>query len=311
MSVIRRISLALAALALVVIGGYCVELAVPKHDYFVERAGVLANVTVIDTVESAATDQVVQLESSTGLRVDLRVLRPQFKQNQRLPLVFVLGGRRAGKDAVELVGDPRGIAYAAVDYPYDKDRPLDSFWTSATGLYSVQQAFLDTPPAVLLAISWLVQQPWVDPDRVELVGVSLGVPFAAVAGALDERVTRVWLMHGGGDNLSWVMHLARDEIENETLRSLASRLALFAVYGNTFDTRRWMLEIAPRPLIIVAAREDDFVPRASQESMIAAASGEHVELIWTEGRHVGPRREKEVQQLLDIISGRVAESAPE
>jgi fermentation-respiration switch protein FrsA (DUF1100 family) len=72
-----------------------------------------------------------------------------------------------------------------------------------------------------------------------------------------------------------------------------------------------MLEIAPRPLIIVAAREDDFVPRASLESMIAAASGEHVELIWTEGRHVGPRRAKEVQQLLDIISGRVAGSVDE
>jgi len=308
---IRRITFVLTALALIVIGGYCVELAVPKHDYFVERAGVPVNVTVIDTGESGATDQVVQLQSSTGLQVDLRVLRPQSGADQRLPLVFVLGGRRAGKDAVELVGEPRGIAYAAVDYPYDKDRPLDAFWTSAAGLYSVQQAFLDTPPAVMLAISWLVQQPWVDPDRVELVGVSLGVPFAAVAGALDERVTRVWLMHGGGDNLSWVMHLARDEIENETLRYLASRLALFAVYGNSFDTQRWMLEIAPRPLIIVAAREDDFVPRASLESMIAAASGEHVELIWTEGRHVGPRRAKEVQQLLDIISGRVAGSVDE
>jgi len=308
---IRRIILVLAALLLAVICGYCVELAIPKHDYFVERAGLPVKYAVIDTSESVATDQVVRLESSTGLRVDLRILRPAYGEDHRFPLVFVLAGRRAGKDAVELVGEPAGIAYAAIDYPYDQDRPLDAFWTSAAGLYSVQQAFLDTPPAVLLAISWLVQQPWVDTERVELVGVSLGVPFAATAGALDERITRVWLMHGGGDNLSWVMHLARDEIENETLRYLASRLALFAVYGNSFDTRHWILQIAPRPLIIVAAREDDLVPRASQESMIEAARGEHVELIWTEGRHVGLRRQEEVEQLLEIISSRVLGSVPE
>ncbi|MDH3554190.1 MAG: acetylxylan esterase, partial [Gammaproteobacteria bacterium] len=296
----------IAALLLAAVGAYCIELAIPKHDYFVQRAGTLRRVEIIDSSESVAISETVELESSTGLLVSMRTLRPRNAAARRLPLVLVLSGRGAGKDAVELVSDPQGIAYAAIDYPYDSDQALDEFWTSAAGLYAVQQAFIDTPPAVLLALSWLLQQPWVDQKNVELVGVSLGVPFAAVAGAVDKRFTRVWLMHGGGDNLSWVMYLARDQIENDTLRNLASRVALFAVYGNSFNTARWIRETAPRPVIIVAAHDDDIVPRSSQQPLIEAATSEHVELIWTEGQHVGRRRQEEVQLLLDIISSRVA-----
>ncbi len=301
-----RIASIITALLLAAIGAYSIELAIPKHDYFAERAGTLQSSEIIGSDDSVAISETLRLEASTGLRVDMRLLRPAAAEGQKVPLVLVLGGRRTGKDAVELVGEPKGIAYAAIDYPHDSDPALDEFWTSAAGLYAVQQAFIDTPPAVSLALSWLLRQPWVDQEHVELVGVSLGVPFAAVAGAIDKRFTRVWLMHGGGDNLSWVMHLARDQIENDTLRNLASRAALFAVYGNSFDTARWIQETAPRPVIIVAAREDDLVPRSSQEPLIEAAQSDHVELIWTEGQHVGPRRQKEIALLLDIIASRVA-----
>ena len=41
-----------------------------------------------------------------------------------------------------------------------------------------------------LAVDWAEQQDWFDAGNVELVGASLGVPFTAVAGALDERFTR-------------------------------------------------------------------------------------------------------------------------
>ena len=91
------------------------------------------------------------------------------------------------------------------------------------------------------------------------------------AGALDARFSRVWLMHGGGDNVHWVAGNLHDEIESDLLRQLVARIALFTVYGNSFDTRRWIPEIAPRPLIIVMARDDDFVPREAQQPMLEAA----------------------------------------
>jgi hypothetical protein len=67
-----------------------------------------------------------------------------------------------------------------------------------------------------------------------------------------------------------------------------------------------MPEIAPRPLIIVAARDDDYVPRSAQKPLEqAAAASPHIELIWTDGRHIGPNRGNELQQLLAIVRNRV------
>ena len=156
-----------------------------------------------------------------------------------------------------------------------------------------------------LALTWLLEQEWIDTERAELAGASLGVPFALVAGAIDERFSRVWMLHGGGDNLAWVSHAARRHIDNDFMRRQLSRLALFLVHGNSFDPQRWIPEIAPRPLIMVAARDDDFVPYEAQAPLEAMARSPNVELIWTDGRHIQPNRGNELQQLIAIVRNRV------
>jgi fermentation-respiration switch protein FrsA (DUF1100 family) len=131
------------------------------------------------------------------------------------------------------------------------------------------------------------------------------VPFTAVAGAIDERFSRVWLLHGGAENLPWVMHLGRRYIENEFLRGIVARGALLLVYGNSFEAIDWIHEIGPRPLVIVSARNDDFVPHEAQQPFIAAAESEFIDLVWTEGKHIRPTREEELQQLLDVVLSRI------
>ena len=278
---------------------YAVHLATPQHDYLVERRGQLVLAEVTASVQGGVVDELLRLESSSGLKVDARVKRPDT--GERLPVLLMLGGHDTGKDAVDLVGLPAGVAFVAPDYPYEADHHPDGFRESMAVVDDVQRAFLDAPPALSVVLDWLLEQPWVDPDRVELLGVSLGVPFAAPAGALDERFSRVWLMHGGGDNVSWVSHAGRKNIENETLRRIVARLALLLVYGNTFDTLHWIEKTAPRPVILVMARDDDYVPREAQQPLIEIASREHVELIWTEGLHIGPERTFELQQLLQTV----------
>lgn len=301
----RRILLLTGLVVMLALAGYALELAIPKRDYFIERAGSLADQQHMAAQAGNDWHESVHLVSSSGLEVDMRVVRPAFDGSNRLPVVLMLGGHEAGKDGVDLVGAPDVIAFAAIDYPYESGRDLNDFWSSVAAIPDIQRAFLNSPPALSLAVTWLLEQPWADPERIELAGISLGVPFAAPAGALDPRISRVWLLHGGGDNASWAAHNARRQIENDTLRELTARLTLFAVYGRSFDTRRWIPEIAPRPLIIVMARDDDFVPKESQQPLIEAAASEYVELIWTEGRHIGPSRKNELRQLLDIVTNRI------
>lgn len=303
--------LAALALIVVVVGLYWLELAIPKRDYFIERRGTLADVKVIESVDGGVVQQHVRLRASTGLAVEARLVRPAVAPGETLPVIVVMGGEGTGKNAVDLVGAPQGIAYLALDYPYEGDQELDAFWESLNAIPGIQQAFLDSPPAMSLAVDWAEQQSWFDPDNVELVGASLGVPFTAVAGALDERFTRVWLLHGGAENVPWVMHVGRRYVENEFLRGLLTRLALLLVYGNSFEAIDWIPEIAPRPLIIVAARNDDFVPPEAQQPFIeAAAASEHIEIVWTEGRHIRPTRREELQQLLDVVLSRIDAREP-
>jgi dienelactone hydrolase len=305
----RRILLISLALTAAVVTLYCVRLGWPQRDYFIERAGSPTQIELAATDRPDGITETVSLVSSSGLRVDLRTLRPPAADGERLPVLILLGGHRTGRNAVDLVGEPDGIAFAAIDYPYEASHHLDGFWESLAAVPAIQQAFRDTPPALSLALTWLLQQSWVDPQRVELVGVSLGVPFAAAAGGVDKRFSRVWLLHGGADNQSWVEHAGRRSISNDTLRRVAAAAALFLVYGRSLDTRDWLPEIAPRPLIVVAARGDDFVPPAAQAPFIEAAKNGNVELIWTDGRHIQPNRIDELRQLLDIVRSRVTAAA--
>jgi dienelactone hydrolase len=306
MSSRRRRILETAGLVIALaVAAYCLELAIPKREYFFHRAGSLAGYQ--HRAERAGEDwfEYVHLVSSSGLEIDMRVYRPDYDGGPALPVLLLLGGFNTGKDAVELVGAAEGIAYAAIDYPYSGRHDLGTFWGSIAAIPGAQSAFLDAPAGLMLALQWLLDQPWADGGRIELAGISLGVPFAAPAGALEQRFSRVWLLHGGGNNAAWVSANVSRHIENDVLRTLATRLTLFAVYGNSFDTGHWIRQIAPRPLVIVLARNDDFVPQAAKEPMILAAASPDVELLWTDGRHIQPSRQRELEELVQLVKARV------
>jgi hypothetical protein len=138
----------------------------------------------------------LRLRAASGLTVELAVKRPLDTSDPagrplRRPLVVLLGGFETGRDAVDLVADPRGVVLAALSYPYPGPPPAHGP-RGVLALPALRAGVLDTPPAVLLALDHLLARPEVNPGRVELVGVSLGAPFALVAGALDRRVRRVW-----------------------------------------------------------------------------------------------------------------------
>ncbi len=283
------------------IAGYTVELAIPKHDQFIERAGNVDTSAIEALVSATTIDEFVSLQSTSGLTAELRVRRPVG--DEPVPVLLVLGGFNTGKNAVELAGVPNGVAFAALDYPYDGEESISGFYGTLRAIPDVQRAVLDSPAVLLLAADWLDAQPWV--ERIELVGASLGVPFTAVAGALDERFARVWLLHGAGDNGAWIDWAARREIDSEFMSRIAGRSVLFLCYGNSFDTVEWVLRTAPRDVVIVMPEDDDFVPPEAQQAFVDIGDREHVEIIWTEGLHIRPGRAGELGQLIEVVLMRV------
>jgi hypothetical protein len=71
------------------------------------------------------------------------------------------------------------------------------------------------------------------------------------------------------------------------------------------DTRITVARIAPRPLVIVGAREDERTP-AGQIELLYELAGEPKRLRWTEGNHIEPDRVEIIAELLRIADAEMA-----
>jgi fermentation-respiration switch protein FrsA (DUF1100 family) len=127
--------------------------------------------------------------------------------------------------------------------------------------------------------------PGVDTSRMELIGVSLGAPFVCIAGALDERVSRVWVLHGSGGSYGPLEANMRRNIGFGPLRAVAATVANVIIAGPRLDPVGWVGDIAPRPFMMVNARGDERLPRKGVDALFAAAR-EPKELMWMEGAHI-------------------------
>jgi dienelactone hydrolase len=290
--------------------GACAPLARdPTPRYLAPARPPLARVITEEaTVVDGHVEEVVRLRDAAGLEATLLVKRPApttAVPRPRGPLVLILGGHHAGRDAARVIPDTRGHVVAALSYPYrGTHRPR-----GAGGMLrvapAVRRAAIETPLAVRLALDWLVVQPWVDAAQVEAVGASLGVPFMSVAAATDRRITRLWAVHGAGRSRALLAHNARPFVAAPPLRGLAARAADALVAGPRLTAERWIGQVAPRPVVLINAEEDERLPRDAVLALWDAAR-EPRTLVWMPGPHVQRNRPEVIQALLAEVLQRMA-----
>ena len=308
-----RAVLVLASGGFLLLGGMTLWLLRDPGPRFAERRSVLVAVEEEPRDGSAGhVSQAVRLRASSGLSVDLLIRAPGdplegdlADRSRGRPLFLILGGYRTGEQAAMLVEDTRGAVVAAMAYPYDG--PLDMEGLAVLRhVPRIRRAFLDTPPAVQLALDHLLSRSDVDPTRVELVGVSFGAFFAPVAAALDRRVTRLWLIHGAGRPYTLFEYGLRRFVPYRAPRALVAAVANVLAAGPKLAPELWVPQVAPRPVIMINARDDERLSREAVEALHASAR-EPKEQIWLTGQHVQPNRQEVVRQLVDIVLSRAAE----
>ncbi len=281
------------------------ESSQPREAWFDERQGSIDGVeSETRAVQHEQVSEAVRLRSDTGLNVSFRVIR-KANAGGPLPVLLILGGHRTGRDAVDLFGDVDGRAVVGMDYPYDGPEKTKGVVATAEAIPLARQAILDTVPAISLLLDWLIDQPWVDSDRIIIVGASLGAPFAAAAAARDGRIGGAILVHGAADNRLWLeVQLAR-RIRTRPLHYPLSIILNWLAYGPVFDTPKYLARISPRPVLIVGATEDERTPPGQAELLFDSAS-EPKRLRYTEGLHIQPNRADIVADLLLIAEEELA-----
>lgn len=275
------------------------ESHLPQEQWFVERHGHLVNVAVNRGVTShGQLSEQLTLRSSSGLQVVARLVRNEDHYG-RQPIFVVLGGHRTGSDAVDLFGNVGERAVVGVGYPYDGPEKVRGVLQTLGAIPQVRRAFLDTVPGVSLVIDWLVEQSWVDTSRIIIVGGSLGVPFAATAAVHDARITGAILVHGAVDNRLWIEAQLARRIDKTWLHYPLSVVLHWLAYGPVHNTGMHVGEIAPRPTLIVGARNDERTP-AGQPERLYELAGEPKRLRFTEGAHIKPDQPDIIEALLRI-----------
>lgn len=271
----------------------------PLDSWFEERHGTLASMELLES--AGAEDQrseLITLKSDSGLAVTIRVIR-HASLDKPLPVLMVLGGHRTGSDAANLFGEVGERAIVALDYPYTGPERVRGITAIASTIPLARQAFRDTPPAVQLVVDWLTEQSWVDHSQLVIAGASLGVPFAALAAARDSRISGVLLVHGAADNERWIKVQVARRNDFALLHKPVAKIIHWMAYGPTYDTAKNIAAVAPRPVLIIGARNDERTPAGQTEKLFAAA-GEPKWLRWTEGAHIQPGRRQIVDDLLAI-----------
>jgi len=301
---LRRLLVALLGCAALTLALRAWLLRDPEPHFRARHLGLASVASQPEQAVDKYIEQDIVLQDSSGLRVELRTRRrADVGTGTRLPLVVLLGGHARGKESVSYVGDPRGHLVVAVAYPFDGNERVTGVAVVAE-VPAIRRAILDTPPAVMLALDWLLARPDVDPTRVELVGASFGVPFAAVTAALDRRVTRAWFVQGGADNYALILAGLEHNIGFGPARRFVASLANVLAAGPRFDPARWIGRIAPRPVAMINTLDDDRIPRANAEALHAAAR-EPKQVIWLQGLHMQPNRPDVLGALVDAVFSRM------
>ncbi len=238
----------------------------------------------------------VALTTTTGRALACVLRTPAAAPAPRSLLgVLLQGGIGTGRRAATLVADDFAGLVLACDYPWRDPSGLSAVGFLAR-LPGIRREVLATPDALGVAATYLLSRPEMDPHRLAGVGASLGVPGVSAWASRDARVAAVALVMGGADLGAILDANLRTRFGWRVVRApLAAALALLL---RPLEPARTVSGIAPRPLLIVAARGDERVPVQATEALIAAAR-EPKRVLWLGGRHLLPSDTLLLRQITD------------
>jgi len=120
------------------------------------------------------------------------------------------------------------------------------------------------------AVDFLATRPEIDKDRIGYFGISLGGIIGTVFCGVDERVkVPVIALAGGGLHLAFKLKAFSEETK---------------IYFSIIDPINFVEKIAPRPLLMLNASEDEIVPPITSKLMFKKAS-EPKKIIWYATKH--------------------------
>lgn len=256
---------------------------------------------------SARVETRVDLALSRGGGIEARVQVPRGDDpDHGWPAVMLFGGFERGESVLDLVASARPKVLASFDYPLAIPEDLRG-WEAVRHLPAARHGIHDTLEGIGGLYAHLRGMPEVDPERITIVGVSLGAPFAVISAARHD-IPGLAVIHGFGSVDEVIAHQfgrrwsrSRGEWVWAPARWLGRWLAWYAAVPEVDDyatrlasgQQAWML----------SAREDERIPAAATQALRQAfersQAGFSFEL--EEGGHLRGEDDPRIPRLLSDV----------
>ncbi|MGC9317657.1 MAG: alpha/beta hydrolase family protein [Armatimonadota bacterium] len=234
-----------------------------------------------------------------GEHVPAVLIRPTGVE--RPPVVLFLHGLGGDKGQARLAAmllAPQGVAVMAIDAALHGDRAVEGPGIGRQ-LAADLQALVRTVIDNRRAIDYIHTRGDLDPDRLVLMGASMGAILGSIVAAVDERIDAAVLLVGGG---GWERILEASE------HPAAAALRESGLSGEgslaQLDPVHFVGHISPRPVLMVNGTQDRIIPPEAAEALHQAAQ-QPKEVLWYEGGHVGMPPQT-LQQVVEWVAGRLA-----
>lgn len=191
-------------------------------------------------------------------------------------VIFMHGG---GGSRVDFLGDASELAKSGavamtIDSPFARSES-EQVRAGAVTADEAHELMVQNVQDLLRGLDVLVQRYDVDPERLAVVGYSMGVQQAATAAALDDRVRAVVLIAGRANP----SRTPGDPAWEEQFRSI--------------DTVNFAPDLAPASLLLQGGERDTIVPRAELEELYEAASEPKELRLYDTGHEMSPKAGRE------------------
>lgn len=212
--------------------------------------------------------------------------RPTPKAAPGMLVLHILDGRFVVARLVCQNFAKMGVPSLMVQMPYYGDRRPRNKGLSEIMLEKPERMFQAMEAAVpdfRRAASWLQKRGEVDPDRIGVLGVSLGAIAGALLAGVDPRFNRNVFVIGGGDPATIVWHAPETRGVRRELERMGHTRDTLAESIRGVDPITFAHRINTRQVMLVNATTDKTVPKACTVALWEAMGKPFIR--WHAGGH--------------------------